>query len=104
MQIQINWLLRKPTDQDLHCLQRQGISGFNMTRVNSFHTSADFCCLLITFANSLDPDQANVVFLKDSLKKLTLKKSTKDKKKKMQKLPRMQRVKEYRNNPKYWDR
>ena len=24
---------------------------------NSFHASGDFCCLLITFANSLDPDQ-----------------------------------------------
>ena len=27
MQIQISWLLKKPTDLDLHCLQRQGISG-----------------------------------------------------------------------------
>ena len=27
MQIQISWLLQKPTDLDLHCLQRQGISG-----------------------------------------------------------------------------
>ena len=25
MQIQISWLLQKPTDMDLHCLQRQGI-------------------------------------------------------------------------------
>ena len=25
---------------------------------NSFPTSGDFCCLLITFANNLDPDQA----------------------------------------------
>ena len=25
MQIQISWLLQKPTDLDLHCLQRQGI-------------------------------------------------------------------------------
>ena len=24
---------------------------------NSFPASGDFCCLLITFANSLDPDQ-----------------------------------------------
>ena len=24
MQIQINWLVQKPTDPDLHCLQRQG--------------------------------------------------------------------------------
>ena len=35
MQIQISWLLRKPTDLDLHCLQRQGISGFSRTRVKS---------------------------------------------------------------------
>ena len=26
--------LQKPTDLDLHCLQRQGISGFSRTRVN----------------------------------------------------------------------
>ena len=34
MQIQISWLLQKPTDLDLHCLQRQSISGFSRTRVN----------------------------------------------------------------------
>ena len=28
-----SWLLQKPTDLDLHCLQRQGISGFSMIRV-----------------------------------------------------------------------
>ena len=33
MQIQISWLLQKPTDLDLHCLQRQSISRFSMTRV-----------------------------------------------------------------------
>ena len=32
-QIQISWLL-KPTDLDLHCLRRQGISGFSRTRLN----------------------------------------------------------------------
>ena len=26
MQIQISWLLKKPTDLDLHCLLRQGMS------------------------------------------------------------------------------
>ena len=36
MQIQISWLLKKPTDLDLHCLQRQGISGFIRTRVKYF--------------------------------------------------------------------
>ena len=33
VQIQISWLLQKPTDLDLHCLQRQGISGLSRTRV-----------------------------------------------------------------------
>ena len=33
VQIQISWLLQKPTDLDLHCLQSQGISGFSRTRV-----------------------------------------------------------------------
>ena len=33
MQIQISWLLEKPTDLDLHYLQRQGISRFSRTRV-----------------------------------------------------------------------
>ena len=37
MQIQISWLLQKPTDLDLHCLQRQGISGFCRTRVKCWH-------------------------------------------------------------------
>ena len=35
MQIQISWLLQKPTDLDLHCLQRQGISGFSRSRVKT---------------------------------------------------------------------
>ena len=33
VQIQISWLLQKPTDLDLHCLQRQDISGFSKTRI-----------------------------------------------------------------------
>ena len=32
--IQISWLLQKPTDLDLHCLPKQGISRFSRTRVN----------------------------------------------------------------------
>ena len=36
MQIQISWLFQKPTDPDLHGLQRQGVSGFSRTRVNRF--------------------------------------------------------------------
>ena len=35
VQIQISWLLQKPTDLDLHCLQKQGLSGFSRTRVKS---------------------------------------------------------------------
>ena len=35
MQIQISWLLQKPTDLDLHCLQRQARSGFSRTRVKT---------------------------------------------------------------------
>ena len=33
VQIQISWLLQKPSDLDLYCLQMQGISGFSRTRV-----------------------------------------------------------------------
>ena len=35
VKIQISWLLKKPTDLDLHCFQSQGISGFSRTKVNS---------------------------------------------------------------------
>ena len=37
MQIQISWFLQKPTDLDLDCLQRQGVFGFNRTRVNKMN-------------------------------------------------------------------
>ena len=47
MQIQISWLLQKPTDLDLHCLQRQGISGFSRTRVKQLLiASTDFSFLI----------------------------------------------------------
>ena len=45
VQIQISWLLQKPTDLDLHCLQRQGISGLSRTRIN---------CYLCTFLPDTD--------------------------------------------------
>ena len=35
--VQISWPLQKPTDLDLHNLQRQCISGFSRTRVNVCH-------------------------------------------------------------------
>ena len=46
VQIQISWLLQKPIDLDLHCLQRQGMSGYSRTRVK-IHCG---------MANSEDPD------------------------------------------------
>ena len=33
VQIQISWLLQKPTDLDLHWLQKREISGFSRTRI-----------------------------------------------------------------------
>ena len=35
MQIQISWLLQKPTDLDLHCLKKAGYIRFSRTRVIS---------------------------------------------------------------------
>ena len=48
VQIQISWLLQKPTDLDLHCLQKQGISGLSRTRVKK----VSFCLALYTEVNS----------------------------------------------------
>ena len=42
VQIQIIWLLQKPTDLALHCLQRQGIIGFSRTRVKKAFTNYIF--------------------------------------------------------------
>ena len=49
MQIQISSLLQKPTDLDLHSLQRPGISGFSRTRVKYWDRE--------TWANSIEPNQ-----------------------------------------------
>ena len=59
MQIQISWLLQKPTDLDLHCLQKQGISWFSRTRVKwqyatniktlQFEKYNTLKCCLLTF-------------------------------------------------------
>ena len=51
-----SWLLQ-PTDLDLHCLQRQGISGFSRTRVNAVLL---FLKILGGMANSVDPDESAV--------------------------------------------
>ena len=47
MQILISWLLQKPTDLDLHCLQRQDISGFSRNRVNTDRSQAVDLVLLV---------------------------------------------------------
>ena len=49
MQIQISWLLKKPSDLDLHCLQRQGISGFSRTRVKVVTTATDDILIFLLF-------------------------------------------------------
>ena len=54
VQIQISWLLQKPTDLDLHCLQRQHISGFSRTRVKSLpYFTSLFACLKHLVAEQL---------------------------------------------------
>ena len=50
VQIQISWLLQKPTDLDLHCLQRQGISGFSRTRDNMIVDSSTCVSILSSVA------------------------------------------------------
>ena len=54
VQIQISWLLQKPTDLDLHCLHWQGVSGFSRTRVVYL-----MLCLKIAgwLTNSISPDE-----------------------------------------------
>ena len=51
VQIQISWLLQNPIDLDLHCLQRQDISGSSRIPLLLLNTT---CPVL---ANSVDPDQ-----------------------------------------------
>ena len=41
VQIKISGLLLKPTDLDLHCLQKQSISGFSRTRIKTIVISKD---------------------------------------------------------------
>ena len=49
VQIQISWLLKKPTDLDLHCLQRQGLSKISRTRVKSIIILFLVTCLVTIF-------------------------------------------------------
>ena len=55
MQIQISWLLQKPTDLDLHCLQRQGISTFSKTSV--------YKCKKNNFLHAEPAPSANLIVL-----------------------------------------
>ena len=51
---------QKPTDLDLHCLQRQDISGFSRTRVKRFGLAyfiTSFAEMLMFNSNSVDPYQ-----------------------------------------------
>ena len=57
VQIQITWLLQKPTDQTLHCLQRQGITGFSRTRVNKIFAST------MQFSLTEQMGQDNLVYI-----------------------------------------
>ena len=55
MQIQISWLLQKPTDLDLHYLQSQGVSGFSRTRVKlNFLTLNQFVFCVLTVLGGHD--------------------------------------------------
>ena len=56
VQIQISWLLQKPTDLDQHCLQRQGISGFSRTRVNLLKTKSQQNRTNVLMLKCLDTD------------------------------------------------
>ena len=68
-----------------------------MIRTNSFFASGDFCRLLITYANSLDPDQDRqngskpfdtlIVFLNDLFQKVNFEKKTADDNKSMKNYP-----------------
>ena len=61
MQIQISWLLQKPTELDLHCLQRQSISGFSRTRVNIFFIPIYIIPLLLGKQNEFQNAQPNCI-------------------------------------------
>ena len=45
---QFNWLIQKPTDLDLHCMQsKKGIAGLNRTRVRCVLTEQIFFSLML---------------------------------------------------------
>ena len=68
MQIQISWLRKKPTDLDLHCSKRQGVSGFSTTRLNKFVADNILKLLLLFFKNKArhfmqdDSEKSEILF------------------------------------------
>ena len=62
MQIQISWFLQKPTDLDLHCLQRQGVSCSAREGLNSFTAQTKVT----------DDNQDNIYIQKKINKKMVL--------------------------------
>ena len=73
VQIQISWLLQKPTDLDLHCLQRQDISMLSRTRVNDAYAMLFFICFfsLIFFTKAYvigTKNTYNICFYKEVAK------------------------------------
>ena len=57
VQFQVTWLLQKLTDLDLHCFQRQGISGLSRTRVKvpwQIVANSIFRCCWFCFAFCLE--------------------------------------------------
>ena len=61
VQIQISWLLQKPTDLDLHYLQGQGISRFNRTRVKFSHRQ----CTIVIAPDKVIIEVNFVIFYQD---------------------------------------
>ena len=52
MQIQISWLLQKPTDLDLHCLQNRvypGSAGQGLSRALELEENPDSFCFSVVF-------------------------------------------------------
>ena len=61
VQIQISWLLqKKPTDLDLHCLQRQGISVFSRTMVKKLSDVTLLHCFTVQTVHLRWYDEHNV--------------------------------------------
>ena len=67
MQIQISWLLQKPTDLDLHYLLEQGMSCSARGELNLNKSTTLLMCVKTAglVANIVDPDQIPQMFAED---------------------------------------